>query len=291
MSAASAEPRAGDRVAAYYDEKIPSVLRKYGPGPRVHFHSGFLDRAPTPPVPPEGLQPLLHEAQEEVLRTAAAFWEAERFLTGEVLDVGCGVGGGSLFWASEYGATVTALTHVPRQAECVAAFAGQAGLRNRIGTLIQDAHDDLPPARYDAAVAIESSCYFDPDRWFAVLYEGLRPGGRVYVIDTFERTPGGGRLFDERYHCQIRPFADVASIARRRGFSLIAADRLCRRVPGFWEASAQWYEVLAARVTTSEEAAAARESADVHRAFGEAYASGAVEYRMAAFIRQARRGR
>ena len=56
-------------------------------------------------------------------------WDASESLTGEILDVGCGLGGGSIFWAQEFGARVTAVTCVPFHAGHVARFAVEAGVR------------------------------------------------------------------------------------------------------------------------------------------------------------------
>ena len=34
-------------VREYYDSKTESILRRYGPGPRVHYHNGILEAAET----------------------------------------------------------------------------------------------------------------------------------------------------------------------------------------------------------------------------------------------------
>ena len=44
-----------------------------------------------------------------MLSDAAEVWDAPQSLSGEILDVGCGLGGGSIFWAQEFGARVTAV--------------------------------------------------------------------------------------------------------------------------------------------------------------------------------------
>ena len=65
LAAAISEP-----VAAYYERKTESILRRYGRGPKVHFHAGFLDE----PVNGETAQELrqkLHESQERMLRDAS----------------------------------------------------------------------------------------------------------------------------------------------------------------------------------------------------------------------------
>ena len=66
-----------------------------------------------------------------MLRHAAEVWDASARLSGKILDVGCGLGGGSIFWAEEFGAQVTALTCVPSHADHIDRFAAQAGVRLR----------------------------------------------------------------------------------------------------------------------------------------------------------------
>ena len=67
-----------------------------------------------------------------MLRRAAEAWDAYNHLSGEILDVGCGLGGGSIFWAEEFGAQVTAVTCVPSHTEWVTRFAMEAGVSHRI---------------------------------------------------------------------------------------------------------------------------------------------------------------
>mgnify|MGYP001145371246 CR=1 FL=1 len=37
------EATARGEVAAYYDNKTEGILSRYGPGPRVHYHTGMVD--------------------------------------------------------------------------------------------------------------------------------------------------------------------------------------------------------------------------------------------------------
>ena len=116
------------RVAAYFDGKTAGILERYGPGPRVHYHTGLVDDPPAIGATVAALRQELVRGQELMLQEAAAAWDASQSLSGEILDIGCGLGGGSIFWAQEFGAQVTALTCVPSHAEHVARFATQAGV-------------------------------------------------------------------------------------------------------------------------------------------------------------------
>ena len=89
-----------EQITAYYnDRKTQSLLDRYGPGPRVHYHSGIVKE----PYGLHGsfskLKGSIHRSQERLMARLAQLWNATSTLSRDVLDIGCGLGGGSLFWA------------------------------------------------------------------------------------------------------------------------------------------------------------------------------------------------
>ena len=89
-------------VGQYYDDKTERLVRKDGPGPRIHYHVGHYPSSEAPlradDVTPDAIRGSIRLHQEGLLRYAAKIWDAEQRLSGRILDVGCGLGGGSLFW-------------------------------------------------------------------------------------------------------------------------------------------------------------------------------------------------
>lgn len=77
-----------------------------------------------------------------------------------ILDVGCGLGGGSIYWAQEHGAHVTGLTCAADHVPVIQELAKRAGVDTSVNTLLCDACDVPIGPQYDAVVAMESSCYF-----------------------------------------------------------------------------------------------------------------------------------
>jgi len=84
-------------VISYFERKTRSILNRYGPGPLVHYHTGLIDVPPSLNASIPDLRRQLGAAQERTLRHAAMVWRASRGLAGEVLDVGCGLGGVQFF--------------------------------------------------------------------------------------------------------------------------------------------------------------------------------------------------
>jgi cyclopropane fatty-acyl-phospholipid synthase-like methyltransferase len=219
---------------AFYEHKTLEILRRYGPGPRVHYHTGLADEPPSPSASPQKLRSELLEAQEHALRYAARLWEAETRLTGDVLDVGCGLGGGSIFWAQEYGAHVTAVTIAPSHIELVRKFAAEAGVSSRVVCLLCDASAVPGESCFHAAVAIDSSSSFPRRPWFRRLSRLLRPGGRVFIFDCFLGRADYAEPFNRHWCCQIGTIDEYVAAARESRLTVDAIKDVSLQALHFW---------------------------------------------------------
>jgi tocopherol O-methyltransferase len=80
------------------------------------------------------------------------------------------LGGASIYWAEKYSCRVTGVSLVQEHLDLVHKYASDTGLAERIDTLRCDVHEiHLEPnqkRKYDAVIAIDSSCYMDLPRWF-----------------------------------------------------------------------------------------------------------------------------
>ncbi|MEU5313834.1 methyltransferase domain-containing protein [Streptomyces sp. NPDC021562] len=236
-------------VGQYYDDKTARLVRKYGPGPRIHYHVGHYPSSRTPldvhDATPDAIRRSIRLHQEGLLRYAAKIWGAEHRLSGRILDVGCGLGGGSLFWAQEYGADVTAVTNAPEHAPIVEGFARECGVDGRVRALVCDAmHLPADGGPYDAAVAIESSGYFDRPRWFERLARALRPGGSVCIEEVFITRPHGADVWAEYFYTKPATVRDYAEAAQAAGFELVDDVDATSETAPFWEESTAWTKAV-----------------------------------------------
>src|ERR1700756_3317822 len=71
------------RLIVFYERKTQQILERYGPGPRVHYHTGLADEPPCPRASREELRAELIAAQERTLQHAAAIWNAHAWLSGD----------------------------------------------------------------------------------------------------------------------------------------------------------------------------------------------------------------
>jgi tocopherol O-methyltransferase len=222
-----------DEVAAYYDAKTEGILRRYGPGPRVHYHTGLVEDAPPPGLPADALKVLIHESQETLLRELAlAVGMPARDC--ELLDVGCGLGGGSLYWASMHRARVTAITISPAHVPWVKRFASVAGVADRVTAQLCDALEVPGEERFDLVVAVESSCYLPRRQWFRKVHSLLKPGGQVAIADCFLGRPELGGPFDRYWRTRIGTVEEYLRSAAEEGLELELHQDISSRAVNFW---------------------------------------------------------
>ncbi len=104
-----------------------------------------------------------------------------------VLDAGCGVGGGSIFIAATTGAKVTGITLSERQVQQAKLNARNKGLDSlvefRIGNYCSTTY---PDEHFDVVWGCESICYADnKEQFIKEAFRLLKPGGRLVVVDGF----------------------------------------------------------------------------------------------------------
>ncbi len=231
-----------EQVPLYYTRKTSDILHKYGPGPRVHFHMGLFGAgaAPNTTVGQRVIRQRIVDSQEAVLDHAAALWRVPANPPASMLDIGCGLGGGSIYWAQEYGAAVTGLTvtadHIPVMTE----FVRQAGVADLVTPSLGDLHDLQDERLYDAAVAIESSGYMDRERLFAVVAKALKPGGWFGIQEHFVCRPEWTEFIDGYYKTRLGTLSEYIAAARAAGFELEEDEDITDGVAEFWVQSMAW---------------------------------------------------
>jgi tocopherol O-methyltransferase len=233
-------------VASYYNSMTAKLLEKYGPGPDIHYHLGYYPDGTTPAhspqASPEEIRASIVAGQRRHLAHAAQVWEAGRRLSGSVLDVGCGLGGGSIFWARTFGADVTAVTFAAEHPPLIAELASGAGCADKIRVIVCDACEIPADAAYDAAVAIESTCHYPLRPWFRNLARLLKPGASVCVEDIIPVRPQGGIVFSDYFYAQLHTVEEYADAAGAAGFELVDDTDITAQTAPFWLDSIAWTE-------------------------------------------------
>lgn len=281
---AATSPTTVPEVAEFYEYKTQAVLRRYGPGPRVHYRTGFADDVIPAPTS-AGLRRQIVASQERVLRYAADFWQVRHVPFLDVLDVGCGLGGGAIFWAQEFGARVTAATIAPSHVELVEKFAAQAGVGDLIQPILCDASTVPGKSCFDAAVALDSSDTFPRAPWFRRAAELLRPRGRVFIYDCFLERPEYAEPINRHWCAQIGTLDEYFDAARDVGLRPDLFEDVSARTREFWTLTIALGEAeKREEVLSPWEFARLEESFEVHRLVRQGLYDGGLRYALVSFV-------
>ena len=155
-----------DQVRKHYD-RLSLLYRMFW---GEHLHHGYW------------------EANESVARAQVQLMERLATEAGiprgaKVLDIGCGLGGSSLWLARQYACHVTGLTISPVQARMARKKAKAQGLEGQLQFEVTDANLWQPrPASFDVIWIMESSEHFrDKAEFFRRCASALVPGGILAV--------------------------------------------------------------------------------------------------------------
>ncbi len=125
----------------------------------------------------------------------------------QILDVGCGIGGSSLYLAQKFNAQATGITLSPVQASRATQRAQEAGLGTEVQFQVADALD-MPFAdnSFDLVWSMESGEHMpDKEKFLQECYRVLKPGGTFLMATWCHRpiTPATGVLTaDEKQHLE-----------------------------------------------------------------------------------------
>jgi len=127
----------------------------------------------------------------------APFGDLGRIHGKRLLDVGCGLGGKSTWYALHGAEEVVAVDLDPERVERAARFAGLKGAR-QAGFLVRDACqlDDLEEGRFDLALFNDAFEHLDdPGAALETAWRLLAPGGRALIVFPPWGSPWGAHLF------------------------------------------------------------------------------------------------
>jgi cyclopropane fatty-acyl-phospholipid synthase-like methyltransferase len=162
-----------DRVASYYDQTWLDYRVLWINQDNLAFHYGYHDER-------------ARGHADALLRMNQALAERAQIRPGErVLDAGCGVGGSSMWLATQRGAEVVGITLSAQQVERARRIAQARGLAGRTSFELADyTGTPFPDRSFDVVWAIESVCHAaDKGAFYREAARLLRPSGRLVVAE------------------------------------------------------------------------------------------------------------
>jgi tocopherol O-methyltransferase len=161
-----------------------------------HMHHGYYG--------PNGTQKKdRRQAQIDLIEELLNWAEVE---TAEnILDVGCGIGGSSLYLADKFHARATGITLSPVQAARATERAQELNLSNRSQFLVANALEmPFEDNTFDLVWSLESGEHMpDKTKFLQECYRVLKPGGKLIMVTWCHRPIDNSPLTDdEQKHLQ-----------------------------------------------------------------------------------------
>lgn len=168
----------------------------------------------------------------------------------DILDVGCGIGGSSLYLADKFHAKATGITLSPVQAARARERSHAMHLDDRTQFLVADALDmPFPDNSFDLVWSMESGEHMpDKVKFLQECHRVLKPGGLFLMATWCHRpstppnpplTPEEEKHLAEIYRVYCLPYVvslrDYEAIARTLSFQTIHTADWSTAVAPFWE--------------------------------------------------------
>ncbi len=163
----------------------------------------------------------------------------------QILDVGCGIGGSTLYLSQKFKATATGITLSPVQANRATERAQMAGLPAKF-QVVDALHMPFEDASFDLVWTLESGEHMpDKVRFLQECYRVLKPGGTLLMATwchrSIETTPLNAKekaLLDKIYRVYHLPYvislAEYEAIATSLPLHNIQTTDWSEAVAPFW---------------------------------------------------------
>jgi len=222
-----------NRIKNFYDASSGLWEQVWG----EHMHHGYYG--------PDGKQRKeRRQAQIDLIEEFLAWARVQT--ASQILDVGCGIGGSSLYLAEKFGASTEGITLSPVQANRATQRAEAAGLGQRVSFQVADALAmPFPDESFDLVWSMESGEHMpDKQKFLQECYRVLKPGGKFLMATWCHRptppalTPDEQQHLEKIYRVYCLPYVislpDYAQIAQETGFTAIQTADWSEAVAPFW---------------------------------------------------------
>jgi tocopherol O-methyltransferase len=227
------------QIQSFYDASSGLWEKVWG----EHMHHGYYG--------PDGNLKLDRRQAQINLIEELLTWSQDNTIdrTQNILDVGCGIGGSSLYLAEKFDAKVTGITLSPIQANRAQERAKAAGLAAKTDFQVANALD-MPFAdnSFDLVWSLESGEHMpDKAKFLQECYRVLKPGGKLMLATWCHRptTTANPLSANEEKHLQdiyrvyclpyVISLPEYQEIVEQCGFKNLRVDDWSTAVEPFWD--------------------------------------------------------
>lgn len=242
MTSTFSERTFTERIQSFYDESSRLWEQVWG----EHMHHGYYGPSgdETPGSPQEAQRILIEKLLD---------WSDPNLQDRPIqalLDVGCGIGGSTLYLASKYRASATGITLSPVQAQRARDRAAAAGLSPHVNFEVADALAmPFADASFDLVWSLESGEHMpDKAQFLQECCRVLKPGGRLILATWCHRNtaapdlplaPEEQKHLEDLYRLYHLPYVvsleDYGAIAQTLAFRDLRTADWSQAVAPFWQ--------------------------------------------------------
>lgn len=226
------------RIQEFYDASSGLWEQIWG----EHMHHGYYGKDGDRQIDRRQAQ---IEMIEELLKWSGC--SEQQHHPKHILDVGCGIGGSSLYLAEKFQAQVVGITLSPVQAKRAKERAKEAGLENQVQFEVANALK-MPFAdnSFDLVWSLESGEHMpDKTQFLQECYRVLQPGGKLILAtwchrptDSKPLTKDEQRHLNKIYRVYCLPYVisldEYQEISQKCGFKDLYSEDWSNAVAPFW---------------------------------------------------------
>jgi tocopherol O-methyltransferase len=225
------------QIRQFYDDSSQLWEKIWG----EHMHHGYYGRTGT-------YKRDRRQAQIDLIEELLDWANVKS--ANNIVDVGCGIGGSTLYLAQKFNATATGITLSPLQATRATERAREFKLEGKVRFKVADALDmPFEDDYFDLVWSLESGEHMpDKTKFLQECYRVLKPGG-TFILATWchrptnsfagELTTDEKRHLDEIYRVYRLPYVislpEYEAIARSCGFINLRSNDWSMAVAPFWD--------------------------------------------------------
>ena len=231
------------KIKQFYDDSSLLWEEIWG----EHMHHGYYGKSGNYKIERRQAQ---IDLIEELLNWGLAKQKLSQTTNPSILDVGCGIGGSTLYLAEKFAARATGITLSPVQASRAKERAEIANLTSKVDFQVADALEtSFADQSFDLVWSLESGEHMpNKEKFLQECYRVLKPGGMLLMATWCHRPTNSlaGELTEDEikhleqiYQVYCLPYVislpEYEAIAHRCGFQHLRSDDWSTAVAPFWD--------------------------------------------------------